>query len=74
MEGIYYGDIFITGIPSNEIFEEVRQEYKNALGTPHKTTEVARAQVMKWLENKDEELEIDKDFREWLLNTEKSRW
>jgi len=45
MEGIYYKDIFITGIPSNNIYEETNPDYKNELGTPHKIAPVAIAQV-----------------------------
>ncbi len=64
MEGVYYKDIFIIGIPSNNIYEETDPNYKNELGTPHKIIPVALAQIAQWLANIEEELEIDREFRE----------
>lgn len=64
MEGIYYKDIYICGIPSNNIYEETKSDYKNELGTPHKTTLVAIQQVNQWLEEKEDNLELEKEFNE----------
>lgn len=64
MAGIYYKDIFITGIPNNNIYEEYRDDYKSEFGTLHKTSIVAIAQVNQWLGNIDEELELDREFKE----------
>jgi hypothetical protein len=64
MNGIYYKDVYICGIPSDNIYEEVRYEYKNEMGTPHKTSTVAKGQVENWLSRIDEMLEIEKDFNE----------
>ena len=63
MAGIYYKDIFITGIPSGEVFPERREEYKSEMGVPHKTSEVATAQVKQWLSDIDEQLKLDSEFR-----------
>ena len=68
--GIYYDDIFMdVAIPNGEIKDEVDPTYVNIFGTPHKTIGVATAQVNNWLANKDENLEIDSDFKK--LNKKK---
>ena len=67
MEGIYYQDVYICGIPSNHIYEESRLDYKNEMGTPHKTTVTAKAQVENWLSRIEEMLEIEKDFNESII-------
>lgn len=64
MEGIYYDSIFITGIPSQNIYEEHNENYKNDLGTPHKIISRAISDVNLWLSNLDEMLELEKDFNE----------
>ena len=69
MAGIYYQDIFITGIPSGEIYPERREEYKSEMGVPHKTSEVATAQVKQWLSEIDEQLKLDKEFRQAMKQT-----
>lgn len=64
MEGIYYDFIFITGIPSQNIYEEHNENYRNELGTPHKIIPRALSDVNLWLSNIDEMLELEKDFNE----------
>lgn len=49
MAGVYYSSIFICGVPSNEIFEEIRPEYKSKLGFRHRTTEETIAKVNQFL-------------------------
>lgn len=61
MLGIYYDEHFITGIPNGEIYPETRNEYQNPFGTPHKNSETATAQVKQWLNNKEENIELDNE-------------
>lgn len=71
MAGIYYQDIFITGIPNNNIYPERREDYKSDIGIVHKTSEVATAQINQWLGNIEEELELDKEFKEIMKDNKK---
>lgn len=64
MCGVYYDDIFITGVPSGNIYEEVRKEYQNPFGTPHKDSVTAMAQIKFWLEDKEANIQLDKDLSE----------
>lgn len=49
MSGIYWRGLYICGIPSNEIFDEERREYKNSAGHVHRTRLTAIAQVKQYL-------------------------
>lgn len=51
MAGVYFGSIFVCGVPSNEIFEEVKPEYQSKLGCRHRTTEETIAKVNKFLDS-----------------------
>lgn len=60
MSGIYWRGIYITGVPSNDIFDEPRADYKNSAGHIHKTRPTALAQVKDYLER----VNNDAEFRE----------
>lgn len=49
MSGIYWRDLYICGIPSGDIFDDVKRDYKNSAGIAHRTRGVALAQVNKYL-------------------------
>ena len=49
MSGIYWRGLFICGIPSGEIFDEVRPDYKNSADHVHRTRPTALAQVNQYL-------------------------
>lgn len=63
MAGIYWKEIFITGIPSKNIYPDVKKEYTNDYGIPHKTTEVATAQVKAWLLEIENEIALDNELK-----------
>lgn len=47
MAGVYLNDLFVCGVPSNNIYEEKKDGYTNKLGIPHATipetmTKIAR--------------------------------
>lgn len=49
MSGVYWRDLYICGMPSNDIFDDVKRDYKNSAGIPHRTRPVVIAQVKKYL-------------------------
>lgn len=49
MAGIYWGQLYVCGIPSGDIFDEVKKDYKNSAGIVHRTRPVALAQVKQYL-------------------------
>lgn len=63
MAGVYYDDIFITGIPNKDIYDEERTDYVSLHGVKHKTRLVANAQIKMWLDNMDDNVELEKEFQ-----------
>lgn len=37
MAGVYWKDEFVCGLPSTEIYEELKPDYKNSAGLRHRT-------------------------------------
>jgi hypothetical protein len=65
IESIYYLDTFIgRTIPANNIYEDVRPDYKDDTGRVHRTVGEALELAKHWLTMKDEELELDREFKE----------
>lgn len=62
MLGVYYDEHFITGIPNGEIYSDVRPEYQNPFGTPHKNSTTATAQIRAWLDNKEDNIKEDESL------------
>src|SRR5574337_773760 len=49
MAGIYWRELYVCGIPSGQIFDEVKRDYKNSAGIVHRTRPVAIAQAKQYL-------------------------
>lgn len=49
MSGIYWKDMYICAIPSNNIYDEARSDYKNSAERTHRTRPDALAIVNKYL-------------------------
>lgn len=65
IESIYYLDTFIgRTIPANNIYEEVREDYKDETGRVHRTVGEALELAKHWLTMKDEELALDREFNQ----------
>lgn len=60
--GIYYKDFYICTCPADEIFEEIKPEYKDALGNTHHNKEMVIAKVQGWLKNKVDNIETEEWF------------
>jgi hypothetical protein len=50
MSGIYWKDLYICGVPSGYIYDELRPDYKNSVGIAHRTRPVAYAQAKRYIE------------------------
>lgn len=49
MAGIYWRNLYVCGIPSGQIFDDVKRDYKNSAGIVHRTRPVAIAQAKQYL-------------------------
>lgn len=49
MAGIYWRTLYVCGIPSGDIFDEVKKEYRNSVGIIHRTRVEALAIAKRYL-------------------------
>lgn len=49
MAGIYWGGVYICGIPSNDIYDDRKENYRDAMGNVHRSRTEALGQVKSFL-------------------------